>query len=84
MDDRHKPTMAVIYFLVFILVAAFVISGLRGQITGDVTAETCVVECYSNDNCDDEDACTLDGCAYPGSCAAKCTYYKRDSCELEE
>jgi len=79
-----KQLIIILSFLGFILVAAFVISGIRGAMTGAVSAENCIIECYSNQNCDDNDNCTLDGCAYPGSCAAKCTYINKQDCSQQK
>jgi hypothetical protein len=36
--------------------------------------------CSSDTDCDDEDACTLDGCIMPGTCEAECAYEQRSSC----
>lgn len=80
---EKRPLIIFLSFLVFIILAAFLISGIRGTITGAASAENCVIECYNNQNCDDNNYCTLDGCAYPGSCAAKCTYMKKQDCMIQ-
>jgi len=84
MNIKKNPTIIILAFLIFILAAAFIISGLRGTMTGAISAENCIIECYNNQNCEDNDNCTLDGCAYPGSCAAKCTYIKKQDCTKQK
>lgn len=72
MDERDKAKILLFGFVVFVLIAAFAISTTRDKITGGVIVEGCKIECNSNEDCDDGDYNTLDGCVYPGSCASKC------------
>ncbi|MBW2991737.1 hypothetical protein KY345_00785 [Candidatus Woesearchaeota archaeon] len=73
MDDRDKAKLLVFGFLVFIVVAAALISNSREKITGGaVVGEDCEIECTDYTDCDDGDESTLDGCAYPGTCASRC------------
>lgn len=72
MDDRTKAKIFVFSFLVFVVIAAAMISNSRENITGGVVAEDCEIECKDHDDCDDRNDATLDGCAYPGTCASRC------------
>ncbi len=80
-DERKKPLIFMVSFFSFVIIASFIIGGLKGVITGDVVAETCFVECSNNTECDDNDPCTLDGCAYAETCFSRCTYILEDDCD---
>lgn len=81
MDEKTKPIIFMASFFIFVIAAAFIIGGLKGAITGEVVAEDCFVECSNNSGCDDNNPCTLDGCAYAGSCFSRCTYVLKEDCE---
>lgn len=72
MDDRDKAKLFVFGFIVFVVMAAAFIGNSRENITGGVVAGDCEIECEEYYDCDDNDESTLDGCAYPGTCAARC------------
>lgn len=72
MDDRLKSKILIFGFVVFVIIAAFTISTTKEKITGGVVAENCDIECSGNEDCDDSNDNTLDGCAYPGSCSSRC------------
>lgn len=77
MDERVKAKILVFGFIVFMIAAAFIISKSRDTITGGAVVEGCEVECHNNEDCNDYNEYTLDGCAYPGTCAAKCFHEKK-------
>jgi hypothetical protein len=72
MDERLKARYLIYGFILFVIISAFLISTSREKITGGVVAEGCEIECSSNEDCDDMNDNTMDGCAYPGSCSSRC------------
>ena len=77
MDIKQKTRVITFAFILFFVVAAFAISQGKDSITGTVTLETCNIACETNEDCNDWDKNTLDGCAYPGSCSSKCIHEKK-------
>ena len=72
MDEKLKAKIFIFGFILFVIIAAFAISTTKEKITGGVVANNCNIECSSNNDCDDSNPDTLDGCAYPKSCSSRC------------
>lgn len=80
-DTKRKALLVMVCFFLFLIGVAFFVGTFKGPITGAVVADGCFVQCHNNSECDDHNPCTLDGCAYPSSCGARCVYVEKEGCK---
>ena len=73
--------IVMVCFFVFLISAAFLLSKFKEPLTGNVVAGNCLGECHNNSECEDNDPCTMDGCAYPGTCSSRCIYDVKEGCK---
>ena len=83
MEDHRRKSVFTVVAIAFIMIGiGILVNYFQSGITGGIVSEG--VACFSNENCDDNIACTIDSCKNAGEDLAFCVNRPVDFCRSDD